>query len=290
MRGEPEPGSVIELRMAIEERVALGRVERKCAGCGRDWDGDVPRGAVMTLGRRGGVCSHCGSAEFTERDVRPALMEITGAGITQVAEKPKAKVSATADDLSTLRALQPALLDVENNLLNADQHLHRLVTESDENAAFFGHLQGAVHHLTDATTGNFDVGFSSRPVLGPVRALIAAVERLLARYDAEAHRAKASATTDDLLALSSLQAALLDVQNPLLAADQCLHRLVNVNEANLETFGLLQVGVHLMVDALIGDFDVTTLPFGLALLGPCRSLRTEIERVIARYEEERTKK
>lgn len=79
MRGEREPGSVIEERIYAEEKakegMRLGQVERKCVGCGRDWDGDLPKGAPISLGRRVGVCSHCGGAEFSEREVRPTLMD-----------------------------------------------------------------------------------------------------------------------------------------------------------------------------------------------------------------------
>jgi hypothetical protein len=292
MRGEPEPGSVIESRMAIEERVALGRVERKCAGCGRDWDGDVPRGAVMTLGRRGGVCSHCGSAEFSERDRRPTLMEITGAGITKVLEPPKVKVAATADDLTILRAVVLVLLDAESCLLAADTTLHHLVTVDDENPALFGFLQGAVHYLTDGTIGDFYLGSRGQSLPGPIRALAAELDRVLTRYDQERPKAKFAATADDLSVLSSLRSALLDVASPLFAADECLHRVVNLSEANYALFGFLQQGLHTLTDGTIGDFDLHLIGqvTGLSLLGPMGALRAEIDRVLAGYEEERNKK
>jgi hypothetical protein len=285
-----EPGSITEERIFAAQKVSLGQVERKCAGCGRDWDGDLPVGESASLGRRAGVCTRCGSAEFSERDVRPTLMEITGAGITKVEEKPKAKVFATPDELSTLRSLRPALIDVENNLLNADARLHCLVTESEENAQVFGFLQGAVHYLTDATTGDFSVGSSHQSLLGPARALSAAVDRGLTRYEKEKALPKVSATPEDVAALNSLRTALLDLQDPLVAADQCLHRLVNVNEANFDVFGGLQGAVHFMTDGTIGDFDLTDQVVGLSLLGPARALRAEIERVLYRYEEEKAKK
>jgi len=217
-------------------------------------------------------------------------MEITRDGISKVEEKPNAKVFATQDELSKLRALQPALLEVENNLLNADQRLHRLVTQSDENAEVFGFLQGAVHYLTDATIGDFSLGSSQQSLVGPARALSAAIDRALARYEKEKVLPKVAATPEDLVALNSLRTALLDMQEPLMAADRCLHRLVNVNEANFEVFAGLQGAVHFMTDGTIGDFDLTNQAVGLSLLGPARALRTGAERVLARYEQERNKK
>ena len=287
-----EPGSITEERIFAGEKVSLGQVERKCAGCGKDWDGDLRLGESVSLGRRAGVCSRCGSAEFTERDVRPTLMEITGAGITKVEEKPKAKVSASADDLATLRDLVPVLLNAESCLLAGDTTLHRLVTVDDENPALFAFLQSAVHFLTDGTTGDFYLGARGQSLPGPIRALVAELDRVLARYEQERPKAKYSATAGDLFALSSLKVALLDVVSPLFAADECLHRLVNTNEANFALFGFLQEGLHTLTDGTVGDFDlhlIGQVP-GLSLLGPMGALRVELDRVLARYEEEKAKK
>ena len=288
-----EPGSITEERVfATRDRVSLGQTERKCAGCGNDWDGDVPPGTLISLGRRAGVCSHCGSAEFSERDRRPSLMEITRDGITKVAEPPKAKVAATADDLTNLRALVAILSHAERCLLAGDTTLHRLVTVDDENPALFGFLQGAVHYLTDGTIGDFCLGSRGQSLPGPIRSLVAELDRVLARYEQEKPKAKFSATAEDLLALSSLKSALLAVTGPLFAADDCLHRLVNVNEANYALFGFLQQGIHTLTDGTTGDFDlhlIGEVP-GLSLVGPMAALRAEIDRVLARYEDERNKK
>ncbi len=295
-RGEREPGSVIEERIYVEEkakeRMRLGQVERKCAQCGRDWDGDVPLGVSVSLGRRAGVCSQCGSAEFTERDVRPTLIEITRDGITKVEEKPKTRVSAAADDLSTLRAMVPVLLDAESYLLAADATLHRLVTVDDENPVLFGFLQGAVHYLTHGTIGDFYLGSRGQSLPGPIRALVAELTRVFARYEQEKPKAKYAATAEDLFALSALKGALLAVTGSLFAADDCLHRLVNVNEANYALFGFLQQGVHTLTDGTTGDFDlhlIGQVP-GLSLVGPMAALRAETDRMLARYQKERNKK
>lgn len=218
-------------------------------------------------------------------------MEITRDGITKVAEPPKSKVSATADDLTTLRVLVPVLLDAESCLLATDTTLHRLVID-DENPTLFGFLQGAVHYLTDGTIGDFYLGSRGQSLPGPIRALVAELDRVLARYEQERPKAKFSATAEDLFALSSLKSALLDVASPLFGADECLHRLVNINEANYALFGFLQQGLHTLTDGTVGDFDlhlIGQVP-GLSLLGPMGALRAEIDRVLARYEEEKNKK
>ena len=196
MRGEPEVGSVIEERIYAAKKAnearQLGQVERKCVGCGRDWDGDVPIGAPVILGRRVGVCSNCGCAEFSEREIRPALMEITAHGITKVKEMPKTKVAATADDVFALRSLRTSLVEVENRLLNADTHLHQLVNVNEANFAVFGFLQQALHALTDGNIGDFELRVISPTtalsLLGPIRALRAEIDRTLARYEEEKNK------------------------------------------------------------------------------------------------------
>lgn len=187
--GVPEPGSVIEARTAVAERRALGQISRTCARCGATWDGDIPRGSAVTLGRRVGVCSHCGSAEFSEREIRPSLMEITANGITKVPETPKSKVSATVEDLFALRSLRSSLIDVENRLMNADTHLHQLVNLNEANFECFGFLQKAVHSLTDGNIGDFELRvvnqMTALSLLGPIRSLRAEIDRTLERYERE---------------------------------------------------------------------------------------------------------
>jgi hypothetical protein len=72
MRGEPEPGSVIESRTAVQQRVHLGQVERKCLQCGKDWVD--PR------------CS-CGSFEFSERAIYVRAYFNTRIGTAHVAAR-----------------------------------------------------------------------------------------------------------------------------------------------------------------------------------------------------------
>jgi hypothetical protein len=97
---------------------------------------------------------------------------------------------------------------------------------------------------------------------------------------------------EDLFALRSLRTALVDVENRLLNADARLHQLVNFSEANFALFGFLQQALHGLTDGNIGDFELRSISplTAVSLLGPIRSLRAEIDRVLARYEEEKAKK
>jgi hypothetical protein len=170
MRGEPEPGSVIESRAAVQQRVHLGQVERKCLQCGKDWVD--PR------------CS-CGSFEFSERDIRPSVMEITGQGLTKVTEPTRPKVAASPADLLALRSLRTVLIDAENRLLNADEHLHQLVNVNEANHQVFGFLQAAVHQFTEMGDYELRIIDPLKMVTLPpvIRGLVGEIDRTLANYE-----------------------------------------------------------------------------------------------------------
>jgi hypothetical protein len=179
MRGEPEVGSVIEERVYSEanakEARTLGQVERKCLTCGKDWVD--PR-------------CHCGSYEFSERDVRPSLMEITGRGITKVVELPKPTVAVTVLDVFVLKSLRGTLLDSINRLQEADAKLHELVNVNATNHEVFGFLQAALHQFTES--GDYELRIidplkmtSLIPVL---RGLVVEIDRTLAYYEKEKNK------------------------------------------------------------------------------------------------------
>jgi hypothetical protein len=176
MRGEREPGSVIEERIYAEAKakggLTLGRVQRTCLNCGKDWVD--PR------------CS-CGSFEFSERDVRPTAMEITGQGITKVVEPPKPKVVASPVDVFALRSLRTSLIDSITRLQEADAAARRLVNLNSTNVGVFGHLQSVLNSLT--TPGDFqlraDVPLTSISLVPVLRALVGEIERTLHNYEEE---------------------------------------------------------------------------------------------------------
>ena len=89
--------------------------------------------------------------------------------------------------------------------------------------------------------------------------------------------------------MRSLRTSLIDIENRLLNADEHLHQMVNVNDANFALFGFLQQALHGLTDGHIGDFELRSISplTAVSLLGPIRSLRAEIDRVLAKYEEER---
>jgi hypothetical protein len=171
-----EPGSIQETREYVErkarERTTLGRVERKCLNCGKDWVD--PR-------------CECGSFEFSERELRPSAMTITGQGITAVEEPPKVKVSATPMDLFALRSLKSTLIDLEHRLVDADAAARRLVNVNVTGVEVFGHLQSVLNSLT--TPGDFqlraDAPLTSISLVPVLRALVAEIDRTLNRYEEE---------------------------------------------------------------------------------------------------------
>ena len=179
MRGEREPGSVIEERVYAEakakERTTLGRVQRTCLNCGKEWVD--PR------------CS-CGSFEFSERDVRPTAMEIFGRGITKVVELPKPKVAASPVDVFALRSLRTSLIESINRLQEADALLHELVNVNATNYQVFGFLQAAIHNFTEQ--GDYELRIIDplkMATLVPVlRGLIAEINRTLSRYEQEKNK------------------------------------------------------------------------------------------------------
>jgi hypothetical protein len=174
-----EPGSIQETREYAErkaqEKMTLGQVERKCLNCGKDWID--PRCA-------------CGSFEFSEREVRPSGMTITGQGIVPVKEPPKVKVSASPADLFYLRSLKSTLIDLEHRLVDADAAARRLVNLNSTNVGVFGHLQSVLNSLT--TPGDFqlraDVPLTSISLVPVLRALVAEVDRTLSRYEEEKNK------------------------------------------------------------------------------------------------------
>jgi hypothetical protein len=174
MRGEREPGSVIEERIYAEakakERLTLGRVQRTCLSCGKDWVD--PR------------CS-CGSFEFSERDVRSTAMEITGQGITKVMELPKPKVVASLTDVFALRSLRTSLVDLEHRLMDADEALHQLVNVNETNYQVFGFLQAAFHQFT--ANGDYELRIidplKMTSLIPAIRGLIAEIDRTLTQYE-----------------------------------------------------------------------------------------------------------
>ena len=190
-----EPGSVIEERIYLEEKaregMILGQIERKCAGCGRDWDGDVPKGETVSLGRRAGVCSHCGSPEFSVREIRPTGMTITGMGIGQAVEPPRPKVAASSADLFTLANLRTALFDVESYLLAADAAARRLVNSGNSTTfETFSRLQEGLNLM--CTPGGFEIDLrqpmKAVGLLMMLRPLVGEIDRTLARYEEESRK------------------------------------------------------------------------------------------------------
>jgi hypothetical protein len=109
---------------------------------------------------------------------------------------------------------------------------------------------------------------------------------------AEKSPSKLVVSAEDIFALRSLKTSLIDVENRLLNADAHLHQLVNVSEANFALFGFLQQALHGLTDGNIGDFELRSISplTAVSLLGPIRSLRAEIDRVLDRYEQEKVKK
>jgi hypothetical protein len=152
--------------------VVLGQVERRCLQCGRDWVD--PRCA-------------CGSFEFSEKVVRATAMTITGMGISTVKEPPQPMVDALPADLESLRELRAALVQAERCLVSADGAARRLVNLNSTNVGVFGHLQSVLNSLT--TPGDFqlraDVPLTSISLVPVLRALVAEIDRTLARYQEE---------------------------------------------------------------------------------------------------------
>jgi hypothetical protein len=179
MRGKREPGSVIEERIYAEakakEGLTLGRVQRTCLNCGKDWVD--PR------------CS-CGSFEFSERDVRPSAMEITGRGITKVVELPKPKVAASPVDVFAPRSLRTSLIDSVNRLREADAQLHELVNVNATNHEVFGFLQAALHNFTEQ--GDYELRIidplKMTSLVPAIRGLIAEIDRTLHNYEQEKNK------------------------------------------------------------------------------------------------------
>ena len=184
-----EPGSVIEERIYAEEKakeaLVLGRVARTCDVCGKEWIGPQFCGQGT-----------CRSFAFTERDVRPAVMEILGRRpdgslvTTPSTDQPKPKVSASLEDLFALRSLRTILLGCVNRLQNADEHLHHLVNVNESNQEVFGFLQAAVHQFTE--TGDYELRIidplKMTSLVPVIRGLVGEIDRTLANYEREKNK------------------------------------------------------------------------------------------------------
>jgi hypothetical protein len=182
-RGEPEVGSVIESRIdAIahaNEKMTLGRDQRTCETCGREWIGPAYCGQGT-----------CRGLSFTSVTIGPTVIELRGRGIAAVVEALKPKATASVIDLFVLRSLRATLIDSVNRLQEADAQLHRLVNVNATNHEVFGFLQAALHQFTES--GDYELRIidplkmtSLVPVL---RGLIAEIERTLANYEKEKNK------------------------------------------------------------------------------------------------------
>ncbi len=178
--GVREPGSVIEERTAVAERRALGQVKRTCDVCHKEWIGPD-------------FCHQgtCRSFTFTERDVRPAVMEILGRAAdgrlltSPSTEQPKPKVVASPTDVFALRSLRTSLIDSVSRLQEADEVLHQLVNVNETNHETFGFVQAAIHQFTES--GDYELRIidplKMTSLVPVIRGLVAEIDRTLANYE-----------------------------------------------------------------------------------------------------------
>jgi hypothetical protein len=173
--GGMAPGEVLAAREASIKRTVLGQVERRCRGCGHLWD-------------RPDHCAHCGSFEFEEKEIRPAAMVITGAGIETVKEQPKPSLLATSQDIEPLRQLRTVLVEVEAKMSSADLTMRHVVNRNTTNFEVFGRIQEVLNLM--ATPGDFviQVGNPLRAIglLQMTRAVIGEIDAAIAGYEKEA--------------------------------------------------------------------------------------------------------
>ena len=105
----------------------------------------------------------------------------------------------------------------------------------------------------------------------------------------EPPKPKVAATADDVFSLRSLRTSLIDLENRLLNADVHLHQLVNTNSTNHEVFGFLQAAVHQFTET--GDYELRIIDpvKATSLLLPIHGLIAEIDRSLAKFEQESKK-
>jgi len=179
MRGEPEPGSVIEARVALAEKsLTLGQVKRTCEVCGKDWIGP-------DFCRQG----NCRSLMFSEKDVRPSpVMTILGRGVSPVAEPLKPKVLANPADIAALRDLRAALVETDAKLGSADAAARRLVNVNVSNFECFSHIQEVLNLMS--TPGDFEI-MVGNPLKAVglrqmIHALVGQIDAAIQRFEREA--------------------------------------------------------------------------------------------------------
>jgi hypothetical protein len=125
-RGEPEVGSVIENRVSAmaeaNQKIALGHTARICVTCRKPWLGPA------ICGQNG-----CRSIEFEDRDVRVTPMVIESmpapnkASATALLERQVKVEVQSKDDLVSLHLLREQLEGTVQELLVADETMHRIL-------------------------------------------------------------------------------------------------------------------------------------------------------------------
>lgn len=114
-KGTVQPPSVAGWDAEVPTQPRMGRVERTCDRCGREW------GPTR--------CSDpiCSSIEFTDRVIQPIPV------MTRLAElvRPKKKLHATPSQVKALRGLQTAATALLVELRVVDEQLREAVRDND---------------------------------------------------------------------------------------------------------------------------------------------------------------
>jgi hypothetical protein len=153
---------------SADAAVELGRFERTCSACGREWRMD--RGACV-----------CGSHELQERYVEGTLLERVGGKIKAVVmPKPEKVKPVDPADAAALRALAAAGRAYADALVAGDQAARRIVRGGQGTSETTGYVQYklsvAVDTVSDFSMAN--LGQVYKPVLAVAEIIETALDRL----------------------------------------------------------------------------------------------------------------